>query len=269
MDGTPWPLACNTALKGMVLGECRIHKDLVFRTLRARLSWLRLTVLALLAGILLSIGVAWLCASTSRYYSKDKTRHNLIRIRDGRIVGYVGQISLVETTYHWGIEPGINRSSVNGLEITELGEAVGLPRWGPLAEALDGYPSRVVGSSFQRAYGLPFRSLFASAETDLRGRDVYSNAVKPEWLTASTWWHGTQTGLPIGILPLGMLFNVVVFGMLFCIVCLIYMCMCTCKRLRKGKCPLCKYEMGDLLVSLGCPECGWNRAPGDVAACRP
>lgn len=235
------------------------HNALVFRTLTHRLSWVGMAVVAILVGLLMNMGIAWICAATSRLHAKEKIPHKFVRIHDGRVVGFVGQKSLVETRYHWGFDPPPNTKAAMAHSITDADRALGLPRWGPLAKAFEGYPNRVVGSSFQVSYGLPLRSMYLSAETELRGRDVYSNALRPQSLISSKWWGGTQAGLPLGIVAVGMIANTLFIGVIYCLayIALKYVCMST--RIYRGKCPVCRYEMGEMLLSAGCPECGWGR----------
>lgn len=211
--------------------------------------------------------VSWTCALVARMVPRNSHPQVLYQVERDFSVGIAATQSLVFDLYIWGVEPpwdsdvpppwGDSRIVVDPKRVR--------PNWGPLGGALrgtvHGVPLHQVprvqlpSVACQASYGVPFRALMMTWEVDpIVRKEVRSHMIRHRLLD-----NMIGKGLPIGVLWRGFVLNSALYWVLLTVAHLCWHVALGLRRVNRGLCPLCRYEMADRILTDGCPECGWNR----------
>lgn len=211
--------------------------------------------------------VSWICTLVAWTVPRHKYPSGLYQVDGDFSVGINTTRSFVFDLYIWGVEPpwdwdvpapwGNSRKVVDPKSVR--------PSWGPLGQALrgtiNGVPlpeaprQQLPVSACQASFGFPFRALMMTWEVDpIMRTEVRSHMIRHRLLD-----NVIGKGLPVGVLWRGFALNSALYWILFASAHLTWHVALGFRRIKRGLCPLCKYEMADRILTDGCPECGWNR----------
>lgn len=220
----------------------------------------RALVLGFAAANICTVAVAWGIAIG--YWPNHDSRFEGEKVlADGRSVRYGCSSGFGSEFYVWGIDPPYDQASRDAAaELFPVRYGRRDPTWGPLLEAWRGELGGTPVSASQRRIGLPFRCMAMWSETVPGGTRQHSWTAGRAWLAEWRGWHSPLAGIPLRPTWLTFAANVLVYWLLVQFLIFVAFFLNSQRRIHRGRCPLCNYEMADRLLSDGCPECGWRRA---------
>jgi hypothetical protein len=243
-------------------------------------------LVSLLGGVLLAVAVAWHCILAGPV-ARGKPQFIAAHTDSGSIRQFV----LMHSASRTGVRQMAYTatSSVAWFELElEVGEEVpDTPSWAPWPDEADlpplqtrlhvaaGWPMACLAADCieQDARLLPDR-IRLPEETRRRAMALSKRlpstgkplaAAPPRWRHAIVVHDQQSSGpftavvLPYRPIPMGLVANTLLYASLVAFVLLGCSALLRLMRRRRGKCPLCCYQLKGGMVN-GCPECGWHRA---------
>jgi hypothetical protein len=219
---------------------------------------LRLAVLCLVLGLLTTVALAWGCAAWVRPDHAAPGSFAHAKVADDRW-------EMITTLRRFG-HTRIDRV-VGNVPVEIDGDGLPHVRWPVDVAVFDEDQSRSISQC-----GWPWRALWCWDTSDItvyppaesaptgfefgNPRLVGGMSLSP-W-TADPWpaWRA----LPLRPMWLGLSANTMLFALLWALVILLTMAARRARRLKRGLCPRCAYDLRGQR-ELHCPECGWNSAP--------
>ena len=182
----------------------------------------------------------------------------LLTVEKVRVGGKMRSMPGVEPTWSLrssGFDP---RSSERPIQA--VGDGWGRD-YGALVAGAGGAPTGMV---FEHAYGWPRPAMWFGGGLSGRGQFLAGGIELPAgWSRASAGGNlMLAKALPVRPIWGGLAINTAVYAVLFAVPVFGWPMVRTRKRLERGLCPRCGY---DLAGTTGCSECGWNRAGPEAA----
>lgn len=119
-------------------------------------------------------------------------------------------------------------------------------------------PSIINGSESQQVAGALILKVSSTPTIPIFGRSPFPNT-PPAAMSFTLTTIASRTYLPYAPLWRGLLYNTLFYALIFFILTSTKRAYRHARRLRKGKCPICAYDL-KFDNTIGCPECGWRKA---------
>ncbi len=145
--------------------------------------------------------------------------------------------------------------------------------WGPIVDQFDPseYPRKGAQFSIMR-FGFPALAFEAQSAVNPAGAlagDSLPKAINGAYTTRvidhTKYFKGRESSpmmehvyFPYRPIWSGLLFNTVFFAIVIWMVRSVFRSIMHAKRMHKGLCPICKYQLGFVFID-GCSECGWRK----------